>query len=307
MSDAITLENVSKKLGGRQILNGVNFSIQTGDIFGYLGPNGAGKTTTIRIILGLMTPTHGKVSVLGKDVSIDGNRRKVGFVLETDGLYDYMTAYENLIFYSDLYDVSQSSGKIQDILNLVRLGDRAKDKVSSYSKGMRQRLALARAMVHDPDILILDEPTAGVDPTGQIEVRQIILDMAARGKTIFFSSHNLDEVQRICNRIALINRGLIKLYGETEKLQRQMSNSEVIIETSAAIPDSMLNELHSVAGLNIQKAQEKTIILTTTEEMSVPDVVAILVHNGVRIEQVKRREASVEEIYTSILKEVEPR
>jgi len=307
MSDAITLENVSKKLGGRQVLNGVNFSIQTGDIFGYLGPNGAGKTTTIRIILGLMTPTHGKVSVLGKDVSVDGNRRKVGFVLETDGLYDYMTAYENLIFYCNLYGVSQSDGKIQDNLNLVRLGDRVRDKVSSYSKGMRQRLALARAMVHDPDILILDEPTAGVDPTGQIEVRQIILDMAARGKTIFFSSHNLDEVQRICNRIALINRGLIKLYGETEKLQRQMSNSEVIIETSAAIPDSLLNELHSIAGLNIQKAQEKTIILTTTAELSVPDVVAILVQKGVRIEQVKRREASVEEIYTSILKEVEPR
>jgi len=307
MSDAITLENVSKKLGGRQVLNGVNFSIQTGDIFGYLGPNGAGKTTTIRIILGLMTPTHGKVSVLGKDVSVDGNRRKVGFVLETDGLYDYMTAYENLIFYCNLYGVNQSDGKIQDNLNLVRLGDRVRDKVSSYSKGMRQRLALARAMVHDPDILILDEPTAGVDPTGQIEVRQIILDMAARGKTIFFSSHNLDEVQRICNRIALINRGLIKLYGETEKLQRQMSNSEVIIETSAAIPDLLLNELHSIAGLNIQKAQEKTIILTTTAELSVPDVVAILVQKGVRIEQVKRREASVEEIYTSILKEVEPR
>jgi ABC-2 type transport system ATP-binding protein len=307
MSDAITLENVSKKLGGRQVLNGVNFSIQTGDIFGYLGPNGAGKTTTIRIILGLMTPTHGKVSVLGKDVSIDGNRGRVGFVLETDGLYDYMTAYENLVFYSNLYGVSQSSGKIQNILNLVRLADRARDKVSSYSKGMRQRLALARAMVHDPDILILDEPTAGVDPTGQIEVRQIILDLAARGKTIFFSSHNLDEVQRICNRIALINRGLIKLYGETEMLQRQMSNSEVIIETSAAIPDSLLIELHSVAGLNIQKTQEKAIVLTTTEDMKVPDVVAILVQKGVRIEQVKRREASVEEIYTSILKEVEPR
>jgi len=307
MSDAITLENVSKKLGGRQVLDAVSFSIQSGDIFGYLGPNGAGKTTTIRIILGLMTPTRGKVSVLGKDVSIDGNRRKVGFVLEADGLYDYMTAYENIAFYRNLYGVNQSDGKIQDILNLVKLGDRARDKVSSYSKGMRQRLALARAMVHDPDILILDEPTAGVDPTGQIEVRQIILDMAARGKTIFFSSHNLDEVQRICNRIALINRGLIKLYGETEKLQQQMSNSEVIIETSDAIPDSMLIELYSVGGLNIHKAQEKAIILTTTEEMSVPDVVAILVYKGIRIEQVKRREASVEEIYTSILKEVEPR
>ena len=307
MSEAITLENVSKKLGGRQILSNVSFSIQTGDIFGYLGPNGAGKTTTIRILLGLMTPASGKVSILGKNVNIDENRRQVGFVLEIDGLYDYMTAYENLVFYSNLYGIAQSTGKIKNILNLVRLTDRAKDKVGSYSKGMRQRLALARAMVHNPDILILDEPTAGVDPTGQIEVRQIILDMAAQGKTIFFSSHNLDEVQRICNRIALIDRGLIKLYGETEKLQRQMGKSEVLIETTTPVPEAIVGELRGFPGLNILETRDKTMMLAAGEATAVPDVVAFLVQKGVRIEQVKRREATVEEIYTSILKEVEPR
>jgi len=307
LSEAITLENVSKKLGGRQILSNVSFSIQTGDIFGYLGPNGAGKTTTIRILLGLMTPASGKVSILGKNVNIDENRRQVGFVLEIDGLYDYMTAYENLVFYSNLYGIAQSTGKIKNILNLVRLTDRAKDKVGSYSKGMRQRLALARAMVHNPDILILDEPTAGVDPTGQIEVRQIILDMAAQGKTIFFSSHNLDEVQRICNRIALIDRGLIKLYGETEKLQRQMGKSEVLIETTTPVPEAIVGELRGFPGLNILETRDKTMMLAAGEATAVPDVVAFLVQKGVRIEQVKRREATVEEIYTSILKEVEPR
>jgi ABC-2 type transport system ATP-binding protein len=306
MSNAITLENVSKKLGGRQILNKVSFTIETGDIFGYLGPNGAGKTTTIRILLGLMTPTSGKVSVLGKDVNVDENRRKVGFVLETDGLYDQMTAQDNLALYSKLYGITQPAERIRDILVVVRLADRAKDKVASYSKGMRQRLALARAMVHNPDILILDEPTAGVDPTGQVEVRQIMLDMVARGKTIFFSSHNLDEVQRICNRIALINRGVIQLYGETEKLQRQMSKSEVQIETSTPIPETVLTELLTLPGINISEVKDKTVLLSTGDSTGIPDIVDFRVRKNVRIEQVKRREASVEEIYTSILREVEP-
>lgn len=306
MSNAITLEDVSKKLGGRQILNKVSFTIETGDIFGYLGPNGAGKTTTIRILLGLMLPTTGRISLLGKNINIDENRRYVGFVLETDGLYDQMSAQDNLAFYGKLYGITQSSERIQEILSLVRLKDRAKDKVAAYSKGMRQRLALARAMMHNPEILVLDEPTAGVDPTGQVEVRQIILDMAARGKTIFFSSHNLDEVQRICNRIALINRGVIQLYGETEKLQRQMSKSEVRLETSTAIPETVLNDLRDLPGINIIKVEDRTILLSAGDITGIPDIIEFLVKKNVRIEQVKRREATVEEIYTSILKEVEP-
>lgn len=306
MSEAITLDGIYKTLGKRKILQDVSFTIESGDVFGYLGPNGAGKTTTIRILLGLMSPNSGKVTVLGKDTGVDANRRKVGFVLETDGLYDQMTALDNLIFYSSLYGISFSDERIRDILGVVRLADRARDKVGSYSKGMRQRLALARAMVHNPDVLVLDEPTAGVDPTGQIEVRQIILDMAARGKTIFFSSHNLDEVQRICNRIALIHHGVIQLYGETEKLQRQMGKSEVLLETSNPIPTPVMDELRGLSGVNIIEVKDREIILSTGNSIGIPDIVVFLVQHGVRIEQVKRREASVEEIYTNILKEVEP-
>jgi ABC-2 type transport system ATP-binding protein len=302
MPHAVTLENVSKKLSKRLILNGVSFNIESGDIFGYLGPNGAGKTTTIRILLGLMTPTAGKLSLLGKDVNIDSTREHVGFVLETDGLYDNMTAAENLVFYSGLYG-SRSKERISHVLQLVRLADRAKDKVGTFSKGMRQRLALARAMVHNPEILILDEPTAGVDPTGQIEVRQIILDMAAEGKTIFFSSHNLDEVQRICNRIALIDRGQIKLYGEKDKLQRQMGKQEVVIETTDPVSADILRGLRELPGLNITEVNGKNIVIATDNGLKVPDIVALLVQKGLRLEQVKRREASIEEIYTSILKE----
>jgi ABC-2 type transport system ATP-binding protein len=306
MPEAVVLENVSKRLGGRQILNKVTFSINPGDIFGYLGPNGAGKTTTIRILLGLMNQTSGRVSVLGKDVSVDSNRRKVGFVMETDGLYDQMSARDNLDFYSRIYGIKPSDEKINSMLGTVRLAERGNDKVAAFSKGMRQRLALARAMVHDPDMLILDEPTAGVDPTGQIEVRQIILDLAARGKTIFFSSHNLDEVQRICNRIALINHGVIQLYGETEQLQKQMGKGEIHLETSEPVPEQILSEMKVQQGIKVIEIKGNSIIFSS-DGTGVPDIVAFLVQRGIRIEQVKRREASVEEIYTSILKETEPK
>ena len=184
-----------------------------------------------------------------KDVQIDKTRQKIGFVLETDGLYDNMTAYENLVYYARLYDIAQPGQKVDEVLKLVGLADRARDKVGTYSKGMRQRLALARAMVPDPEVLVLDEPTAGVDPTGQIEIRQLMLDMIHKqGKTILLSSHNLDEVQRICNRIALIHKGQIRLYGELEKLQREMGHGGVEIETAEPIAPPIMAELRKLPG-----------------------------------------------------------
>ena len=185
MGDAIRLEALSKELGGREVLKGASFAVKQGDIFGYLGPNGAGKTTTIRILLGLLAPTSGRAYILEEDVSKDEVRRKVGFVLDSDGLYDNKTAEENLQYYARIYGVKEAAGKIDRILDLVELRDRAKDKTGASSRGMRQRLALARAMVHDPDLLILDEPSAGVDPSGQVEVRQVILDMAHKEGKVF--------------------------------------------------------------------------------------------------------------------------
>ncbi len=304
MNDAIRLENITKRLGNRETLKNVSFTVERGDIFGYLGPNGAGKTTTIRVLLGLIRPTSGSAFILGESVAKDEIRRKVGFVLDADGLYDNMTAYENIRYYARIYDVAHPEDRIDRALKLVELTDRAKDKVATYSKGMRQRLALARAMVHDPEILILDEPTAGIDPTGQIQVRQIVLDMAHKeGKTVFFSSHNLDEVHRICNRIALINKGEIRLYGVLEKLQRQMSRSEVAVETGGPVPETVLSELTRELGVGVSNQVNHTITLSIADRDSVPDIVAFLAGRGVRIDSVKQNEASLEEIYTAILKE----
>ena len=307
MDNVISFEHVFKRIGERSILKDVTLAVKQGDIFGYLGPNGAGKTTTIRILLGLLRPTSGSARILGEDVSRDEARRKVGFVLESDGLYDNKTAEENLEYYARIYGVSEHAGKIRRVLDLVGLQDRAKDTIGTYSKGMRQRLALARAMVHDPALLILDEPTVGVDPSGQIEVREVILNMAHReGKTILLSSHNLDEVQRICNRIALISRGEIRLCGELEQLRRDRSSNEVQVETTEAIAESLFTELKSLPHLGLRERKDKSLTFVLREGVRIPDLVNLLVSRGVEIEGVSRKEASLEEIYSAMMKEAEP-
>ncbi len=308
MDDIIRLEHVDKQLGRREILKDVSLEVKQGDIFGYLGPNGAGKTTTIRIILGLFTPTSGKVSVLGQSPDHDVVRKKIGFVLEADGLYENMSAYDNLVYFARLYNITRPSEKVNQVMGLVELSDRAKDKVGTFSKGMRQRLALARAVLHDPQVLVLDEPTAGVDPTGQIEIRQIMLDMVGKqSKTILLSSHNLDEVHRICNRIALIDKGQIKLSGEVEKLQHEMSHGEVVIETAEPLSASVTTELKNLPGLNILGQKDKILTLSAGNGLDVSAIVSLLASRGARIEQVQKKEASLEEIYTTIVKEAERR
>jgi ABC-2 type transport system ATP-binding protein len=307
MSTAIHIDSIRKTLGKRDILKGISLDVLTGDIFGYLGPNGAGKTTTIRILLGLLRADSGELKVLGGDIGLADTRMKIGFALDPDGLYDMMTARENLKFYADIYGITDSGPQIDKVLRLVGLDDRAEDRVGTYSKGMRQRLSLARAMVHNPEILILDEPTAGVDPTGQIEIRKILLDIARKEKkTVLMSSHNLDEVQRICNRVALIDRGEIKLYGELEDLRHKMGRSGIVIQTSGGITDAVLEQLKQQPKLGFRDATGTSLFFTPQEGAAdVSDIISYLTQNGVRIEQAGRQEASLEELYASILKEVE--
>jgi ABC-2 type transport system ATP-binding protein len=306
MYDIISLEHVNKELGKRQILKDVTMAVKQGDIFGYLGPNGAGKTTTIRIILGLLTATSGKVSLLGQDVQVNNVRQKIGFVLEADGLYDNLSAYDNLLYYARLYDIPQPSQKVDKVLKQVGLAERGKDKVATYSKGMRQRLALARAMAPNPEVLVLDEPTAGVDPTGQIEIRQLMLDMIHKEKkTILLSSHNLDEVQRICNRIALIHKGQIRLYGELEQFKREMGQGGLLIETAEAVPQTILVELQTMPDVSVREQKDGILILNIGKTVDVSTIVTLFATRGVKIEQVKKQEASLEDMYTAIVKESE--
>jgi ABC-2 type transport system ATP-binding protein len=306
MSIVISLEHINKRLGGREILKDVTLEVNNLDIFGFLGPNGAGKTTSIRIMLGLFKADSGRATILGQNSDIDKGREKVGFVLETDGLYENISAYDNLRYYGQIYAVARLQESMERAVKLVGLADRVNDKVGTYSKGMRQRLALARAMLHNPQVLILDEPTAGVDPSGQIEIRQIMLDMVHKeGKTILLSSHNLDEVQRICNRVALIHKGEIRLYGELEKLQRDMSRGEVIIETAEPLSGEILKEIQALPGVTFQSQSEKKVVLSLAKSTNTSAIISLMAARGVRIEQVRKQEATLEEIYTTILKEAE--
>ncbi len=191
-------------------------------------------------------------------------------------------------YYCQIYGMHSSleSKRIDEMLELVELGDITRDKVSAYSKGMRQKLALARAMIHGPYLLILDEPTAAVDPTGQMEVRQIILNLAQRGKTIFLSSHNLDEVQRICNRIALIDKGEIKLYGELEKLRRDMGKRELLIATAistteeASLIDGLVTELQPLPYVTSCRREARKLRLQLDGRGAVSEIVAMLSNNS---------------------------
>ena len=306
MTAVISLQHIFKALGGRQILKDVSLEVERGDIFGFLGPNGAGKTTSIRVILGLFKADSGRSLILGQDSSDDRVRQKVGFILETDGLYDNLTAADNLRFFGQIYGVSALQSRLEKAVQVVGLADRLNDKVGAYSKGMRQRLALARAMLNDAELLVLDEPTSGVDPSGQIEIRKIMQEMVSReNKTILLSSHNLDEVQRICNRIALIDKGEIRLYGQLDKLQHEMSRGEVLIESSEPIADGVLAEIKKLPEVTIQSQQGTQLKVALGKKGEVPPLVALLAARGIRLEQVVKEEASLEEIYTRILKEAE--
>lgn len=305
MSSSILIENIKKSLGRREILKGVSFAVEKGDIFGFLGRNGAGKTTTIRTLLGLYHVDSGKASIMGYDVSSDVSRKNVGFVLDGDGLYDSMSAEANLAYYLRIYGKPVDKKQIARVLGLVGLSDRAKDKVGTFSKGMRQKLALAKALVHNPEVLILDEPTSGLDPTAQIEFRNIMVKIAQNEhKTVLLSSHNLDEVQRICNRIALLNNGEIKLYGKLDELRQQMGKDTVVVQTSNVVSDVTFQKLKKMKEFGLKERNGNSLVFIPTRNMKAQDIIDVLSKEGVEVEEFTKNEASMEEIYSSIVREV---
>ncbi len=232
----LELKNVHRLYGDYEALRGISLEVRNGQIFGYLGPNGSGKTTTIKLILGLIKPHSGDVSVLGGDPYIDDykamdTRRHIGSVLEFDGLYTQLTGLQNLVFWAELYGIEGQNAikRAKHMIDLVKLSEWADVRVAEYSFGMRKRLNLARALVNDPDILILDEPTVGVDPESRYLIRNIIKDSAAEGKTIFFSSHDLEEVQKICSHIAILKNGELIFNGTLKDVITQLGKSKLFI------------------------------------------------------------------------------
>src|SRR3989475_3727158 len=202
------------------ILRGLSLSIQKGEIFGYIGTNGAGKTTTIKLALGLIFPDSGTVRIFGEDAARVELRRRVGFLPENAYLYDYLTGGEFLDFHARLFgmDAPARRKRVRDLLERVGLANRGDRQLRHYSKGMLQRIGLAQALINDPELIVLDEPMSGLDPIGRREVRDIILDLMARGRTVFFSTHILSDTEMICDRVGLLVKGSLKAVGTIDEL-----------------------------------------------------------------------------------------
>jgi ABC-type multidrug transport system ATPase subunit len=236
MSDnALSTHRLSKTYGRRAAVRGLDLEVRRGEVFGFLGPNGAGKTTTIRMALGLIRPTSGTVEVLGRDIGRHGGQvlPRVGALVESPALYSYLSGRDNLRAFAGVLG-GVPRARLDEVVELVGLAGRQKDRVSTYSLGMKQRLGVGTALLNDPDLLVLDEPANGLDPAGIVEMRDLLRGLAASGKTVFVSSHVMTEVQHICDRVAIINLGELVRVAPVAELVDGHGEFEVRVEDAAA-------------------------------------------------------------------------
>jgi len=304
--EIITVENLKKGFKGREVLKGITFSVKKGEVFGFLGPNGAGKTTTMRCLLGLLRPDAGKVSVFGENMAeSDRLRRRIGVLLEKDGLADRLTAYENLDYYARLYDVQNQEERIAGILGFTGLADRRDSMVGTFSTGMRRKLGIGRAILHDPEVLFLDEPSAGLDPEAQRMVRDLIADLSREEEmTVFVNSHNLDEVQRVCSTVAILHDGRIRAFDTVERL-RSGGGAEVrCVLSNGASAERALAVLSAMQGVD-EVSREGEGVSARLAGSDVPSLVKAVVDAGCAIEEVRKDHRSLEEIYLSVVRQAE--
>lgn len=288
-------EKLNKNFGKKQILKNVNLEINKGDILGFIGPNGAGKTTTIKLILGLQSITSGKVLINGHDVAKDFTKaiERVGAIVENPDLYMYLSGYENLKLIANLYN-NIDEKRIQEVISLVKLEKRIKDKVSKYSLGMRQRLGIAQAIIHKPNLLILDEPTNGLDPEGIKEIRDLLLELAEKEKmAILISSHNLAELDNLCNKVSIIKNGEIIETSNIEQIKNEEKTQVQIFELDDANKVKNINELKN-KKIEVIDNQNITIEISKSE---VPEIVKTLVEQSVKIYSIREKEISLEEAF----------
>lgn len=229
-TEKLRVEFKSRELGQmtKVALNGLNLEVSTGEVFGFLGPNGAGKTTTMNVLLGFVQPTSGTASLFGIDVHQPIARQRIGYLPEMTYYYKFLTAEELLRFYAQIFGLprAEADRRINETLKLVELESARKRLIKTYSKGMQQRVGLAQALINNPDLLILDEPTSGLDPLGRMKVRDIIQRLKNEGKTVFFSSHELGEVETVCDRVAIISNGDLKAIGPVNQIMQGYPNLE---------------------------------------------------------------------------------
>jgi ABC-2 type transport system ATP-binding protein len=292
-----------------EAVRGVTFAIEEGELFGLLGPNGAGKTTTIKMLITLLIPTSGEARVLGRDVVKDARwvRERIGYVFGGDrGLYERLSGLDNLRYFAELYGVepSEQRRRIAELLDLVGLAGREKERVEGYSRGMRQRLHIARGLLHDPPVVFLDEPTIGVDPVGARELRAMIASLTEAGKTVLLTTHYMFEADALCDRIAVIAKGQIVGEGTPRELKDRVAEGSVVEIEVYGVPEETVARLRGVDGVRAvgveEREQAQLLVVQTTPGLELTQV--LLGHlDGTSIGRVSSREPTLEDAYVALV------
>ena len=303
---ALSVDRLTKRFGDRVAFEDVSFDVGRGEVFGFLGPNGAGKTTTVRTLGTLLTPTSGSATVAGFPLTPENGveiRRRIAVMPESPGLYLRLSILENLECFADLYEVSDPHGRIDLALRAVSLADRAHDACGTLSKGLRQRVALARALLSDPEVLFLDEPTVGLDPVAAREVHELILGLRERGVTIFLTTHRLEEAERLCDRVAILNTTL-RTIGRPDELRAHLFSTEVTVRTLVALsePGRLFTGLPAVGGWH-QDGPATYRLTVSDSAVAAPAVTRALVAAEADVLSIGEKQHSLEDVYLELIDE----
>ena len=296
----LEVNNLHKKIGKKEIIKGVSFSVEEGEIFGFLGPNGAGKTTTIRMLVGLIKPTSGSISICGHDLQKESVEalRNVGAVVENPELYQYLSGMENLMQIARIRKISKE--EVLDTIKLVGLENRINDKVRKYSLGMKQRLGLAASLLSSPKLLILDEPTNGLDPSGILDFREVVKNAAKkRGMAVFVSSHILSEVQNLCDTVAFINDGVIKAV-ESVVNNSMKTEKDIITLVTTSNKEAVIKEMKTLGFVQSCKITEKGIEIIL-EANTTSKLVKNLAKEDFNIEEIYKERKGLEQRYMELV------
>lgn len=303
----IDIENLTRKFDGLTAVDGLTLRINDGEVFALLGPNGAGKTTTVRMLACLISKTSGTARIgpyeIGNPDDSQKIRRIIGLLPENVGLYEELSAYDNLDIYGRLYKCSESQRKerIEHFLRLLDLWDKRNVAAGTFSKGMKQKLAIARTLVHDPQILFLDEPTANLDPEATKTVREFILELKKQKRTIILNTHNLDEAERVCDRVGILKTRLISV-GSPDELRQSLHGRKTVIQLETAA-EEMVPVVKKLGSWNVDVSANKLVISLSDPEKENPDIVKAIAAAGGRIQFVKEEGSTLEDVYLQVVKE----